>query len=131
MKKIYKYLITTFIGILISFSVLLYKKSFNVTSYQELFHHLSDATVVSGVLLIGMGLLIGIANTDFFDIFKYGILSFFNMFRRNNFIRKYETYYDYKEARKDKAKISYLYIIIIGLVFILMSIIFLILYTKY
>ena len=57
-------------------------------------------------------------------------MRFFSMFKKNPREVKYETLYDYKVAKAEKPKAHFLYLIIVGGAFILISIIFLILWDQ-
>ena len=88
---------------------------------------LCDGFFVPGVVILGFGLLVVASNGGTFDMIVYGTKKFFDLFRRNAYKRVNETFYEYKKAKSDK-KIEFLYMIITGLVFIAISIIFLVLY---
>ena len=64
------------------------------------------------------------------SIFTYGMQSFINLFKRDRSKMKYKTYYDYKEAMSDNKK-PYGFILLVGLVFVAISLIFTFLWIKY
>ena len=59
----------------------------------------------------------------------YGVMQFFNLFRKDPTNRKYKTFYDYKKAQEDK-KIEFWYLIIVGAILIGISLIFLAIYNN-
>ena len=75
----------------------------------------------TGIVIVGFGLLVFVNNEGIFNIFVYGIKSAFNVMRFNHEKQKTkETYQEYCQKRK---KNKFGYIIIIGLIFILISIV--------
>ena len=92
-------------------------------------HILCDSFFVPGVVLLGFGLLVVASNGGTFDMLIYGTKKFFNMFRKNPSARLQETFYDYRTAKSEN-KMSFLHLIVVGLVFIAISIIFLLLWYE-
>lgn len=128
MKKIRKYLITITIGLVISFLIMLLKNIFNQDNVKDVMHILCDSFFASGVFIAGYGLLVVASNGGTFDMFVYGISKFVNMFRKNMNKEKHKTYYEYKQAKAEKPKNEFWYLVLIGVGFILISLIFLIFY---
>ena len=127
MRKYLKYIITVTIGLAFSALIIFSKDIFNQESTTEVMKILCDGFFVPGVVILGFGLLVVASNGGTFDMIVYGTKKFFDLFRRNAYKRVNETFYEYKKAKSDK-KIEFLYMIITGLVFIAISIIFLVLY---
>ena len=124
-----KYLIAFLVGIGLFMMVVIIKDLFHQTEPKDIYHILSDAFFVPGVLLIGFGLILFASNEGTFDMLSYGLLSFFNLFRRDMTKMKYHDYHDYKESKREKRQ-SFGHLIIIGLIFIALSILMLMLYSK-
>ena len=73
-----------------------------------------DAFAIPGIVCFAVGILVWASNGGAFDIFAYGGRIFVRMFfKRDVKDRKYPTYYDYREARKEKKR-SFWYMIIVG-----------------
>lgn len=130
MKKIYKYLITFAVGLLLTFFALLVKDVFHLTETVDLMKAFCDATFVAGVLLACAGGLVVASNGGVFDMLAYGVRMIFVVFKRNVTERKYKDFYEYREARKANKR-SFAFLIVVGLVYIAVSMIFLALYYKY
>ncbi len=129
MKRKYHYLITTIIGILFFIAIISMKNIFEKNTSTEIFHVLTDATFVPGLVLFGFGLLVLAYNAGTFDMLAYGMRMLFGKFFRNISDRKYKTFYDYKTAvHEEKKQCGYL--IIVGLAFLGLSLIFLMIYFQ-
>lgn len=129
MKPWLKYLITFGIGAVMSFLSAWALGLFSAESATEVMKALSDGCAISGVLLIGVGLLVFASNAGMFSIVSYGAIMFVNAFRRDVSKRKYKTYYDYTEAKKDKKK-KFSHLLLTGLAFVVLAVFFLILFYK-
>lgn len=129
-KPIYRYLITFGAGILFTFLALLVKDIFNLKNTVDILKAFCDATFVAGVLIVCAGGLVVAANGGTFDMLSYGVRQIFVLFRKDVTKRKYKDFYEYKEAKRG-TKRGFLHLIIIGFVFIAISMIFLLLYYQY
>lgn len=133
MRTLFKYLITSVIGLLVVLAIILSKDVFGQTDAKAVMQILSDGFLVPGVLLAGVGLLIFASNGGAFDMLAYGFRLLFvglqNLFRKDKIEKKYKDYYEYHESRS-KSKISIAFMLIIGVVFILLAVIFLLCYNQ-
>lgn len=123
MSNIKKYLITIGVGLIMTFAFVLIRGLQNQTEIEKIMHILCDSFFITGVLLTGSGLLVVVSNLGAFEIIVYGMTSFIDYFRKRP-ERKYETFYDYHISR-EKNKASFAFLLIIGIAFIGMSLIFL------
>ena len=129
MKRFGKYLITLAFGLAIAMIVLISKDVFSQTQAVKIFHILTDAFFVAGVVITSAGLLVFSSNEGTFDMLVYGVGSFFDMFRKVS-KKKYETFYDYRVAHEEK-KIKFGFICIVGLFLLAISGIMYLFYCKY
>lgn len=130
MKTVYKYLITAAFGAVLAFIVLLIKDVFHLSQTVDVMKALCDGFFVSGVLIACFGGLVFASNGGVFDMITYGVKNLFWLFKKNPADRKYKDFYEYREAMKEKKR-SYGYMVIVGLAYIAVSLIFLALYYKY
>lgn len=98
---------------------------------QEIMEVLSNIFLLAGVITTGLGLLIFASNLGSFDMLSYGTKLVFNLAcseqKRKEFHNRYPDYYAYyTEKRKEKVKYSYL--LKIGVIFMLFSVLFTILF---
>ena len=128
-SKIAKYLITFAIGCIGAFIIMALKNIFQSETVKDTFHILTDAFFVPGVLITCFGILVVATNGGTFDMLAYGVMQFFNLFKKNPANRKYKTFYDYKKAQEDK-KLEFWYLIIDGVILIGISLIFLVVYNN-
>lgn len=128
-KRILPYLITFLVGAAISVAIICGKQVWTAESGKVVMQILSDAFFVPGVLLAGVGLIIFASNGGAFDMLGFAVLLFFNLFRRDVNKRKYKDFYEYRESKKDR-KTSMAFMLIVGVVFIAVAVIFLIIYLK-
>ena len=129
MQKYVKYIVTFLIGLFISVAIMVSKNVFKQEELVDTMHILTDAFFVPGVIILGFGLLVVASNGGTFDMLVYGTKKFINLFRKDVSKEMNDTFYDYRKARSEQ-KGEFLYLIIVGLVFIVISIIFLLLYYE-
>ena len=127
MKTVYRYLITTGVGMLIVLLVVLMKNGFTETDVEIVMQIWCDAFFVSGVFLTCGGLIVVASNGGVFDMLGYAVSLLWYTFKSSKVERKYKTFYDYREARKDRKR-SVSYVLIVGLALLAISVVFLILY---
>lgn len=128
MKTIWKYLITIAFGLVIALLVLLSKGTFSQTEAVDVYKDLCDALFIPGVTIVCFGLLVFASNGGVFNMLKFGMIKLFDLFKRDLTKVKYRTYYDYSEAQKDKNK-GFWYLLVVGAVFIVASVVFLVVYN--
>ncbi|MBQ8554734.1 MAG: DUF3899 domain-containing protein [Clostridia bacterium] len=92
----------------------------------------SDGFFVSALLFIGIGLLIWVSTTGFFDIFSYGFSSLLVLFTPLKKPSDHKHYYEYKceKEAKRKGKGSPLSILFVGIACLLLSTLLVFLYYQ-
>ena len=128
MKKYIKYFVTVGVGLIIALWVAISNGLFSQTDIMVIYQILSDSFLVAGVLVAGFGLLLFVSNEGVFDGLRYGFKVLAQMFKRHPTPVK-ETYYDYRTA-KGRNKISFGYLVICGVGFLAICILFSILYAS-
>lgn len=126
-KKILPYLITAVLGIAITVIIICVNHIWERESAQGVMQILSDAFLIPGVIIGGVGLLVFASNGGAYDMLGYAMLMFFNLFRRDVNKRKYKDFYEYRQSKKDR-KHGFAFMLIVGVVFIAVAVVFLILY---
>jgi drug/metabolite transporter (DMT)-like permease len=129
MKALKKYLITLLVGFAGVALILWSKDIMAQTAAVDVFHILCDAFFVVGFVITAAGLLVFSSNEGTFDMLVYGVKSFLDMFRKDS-IKKYDTFYDYRESRA-QSKMSFGFMIICGLFFLAVSMVMYYFYTQY
>lgn len=116
-----QYGVTTLIGLGLTVGVALLRGLTGGLPGALVARYLSDGAAAAGIFLGGIGLLVWIAGTDFFDIFSYAAHSFatFVMFWRR--LEKPARFYDYKTQRAEKRGKPIRFIFMVGLGFLLLS----------
>ena len=127
MKKYLKYVITFAVGLVIAFLVLIVKDIFNLSNKIDIIIAFCDSAFVSGVLIMSFGLLCLADKGGTFDMLAYGIRRFFGIFRRDVTKVKYRTFYEYRKAMQER-NIHFGYLLIIGGIYLVTSLVFLIIY---
>ena len=127
MKTVYRYLITAGVGLLIVLLVVLMKNGFEEQDVEIAMQIWCDAFFVSGVFLTCGGLIVVASNGGVFDMLGYAVSLLWYTFKSSKVERNYKTFYDYREARKDRKR-SVSFVLIVGLALIAVSVVFLILY---
>lgn len=121
------YVIATIVLAAITVLVGWARDGFTDTDTHLLLRDWCDAFFVSGVLGLGFGLLMLASNGGVFDIFAYGAIVFFNLFKKDPLDRKYGGYYEYTQARRQKKR-SFWFLVIVGGAYLLVCAILLILF---
>lgn len=129
MKAYKKFFITMLIGLGAVALILWSKDILQQTAPVEIFHILTDAFFVVGTVITCAGLLVFSSNEGSFDMLVYGVKSFLDMFRKNS-MKKYDTFYDYRESRADK-KLKFGFLLICGLMFLVISLVMYFFYRQY
>lgn len=123
MKIIYKYLITGGIGLLIAFAVAVSKNIFFAKELVDVIEILIDSFFVPGILLFCFGLLVLATNGGTFDMLAYGMARFISLFKKEPNDVKFKTFHEYTLAKHEENR-PFGYLVIVGLIFIIISIIF-------
>lgn len=121
MKKFCKYLITLTVGLAAVLLIAWAKDVFAQTEPGKVFHILCDVFFAVGTVMCCAGLLVFSSNEGTFDMISYGISSFIDLFRTTS-KKKYATFYDYREGKKEK-KFSFGFLLICGLLFVAVSLV--------
>ena len=112
-----EYLITFFTCALLVFVIVAIRGIFTVGDNKLVLHYLVDAFFAVGILCLGFGLLVAVTNWGAFEMIVYGFMRFISLFKKDPKNVKYPTFYDYHVARAEKEKMSYLYFILIGILY--------------
>lgn len=129
MKKALRYLIPSLICAVTVILILVGRGAFT-KSGRPLITDLCDAFAVPGMIMLCFGLLVFATNGGTFDMLAFGVRKLFDLFKKDLTKVKYRTFYDYREAQKEKKR-SFAHFIIVGAGFLLVSIAFLIVYYYY
>ena len=89
----------------------------------------SDGLFVACIVFLGIGSLVWVSSTGFFDIFRYGFRSLLVLFTPLRKPEENGSYYEYKAEREAKRAKPSWFMLIVGAVFLLLS--FLCLYLYY
>lgn len=127
MKRFLKYSISAAVGLVAAIALMFSRGILGAQGVNEVMHILSDSFFVPGAVLCGVGLLVVVSNGGFFDIFAYGFISFASVFKKDVKKRKYKDYVEYKQAQRGEKR-NVWFLLIVGLAFIVLAIIFLIVF---
>ncbi len=128
MKTYVKYLITFVVGLILALWVMISKDLFAEERVYMIYQILAESFSVPAVLMLGFGGLVFVSNEGMFDSLSYGLTSFMDLFRKEK-RNKFKTFYDYKESKKDRS-MSFGYLLICGIVFVAIAIVFHLLYAN-
>lgn len=129
MKKFLEYLITTLVGAVIVVIVVCAQKIWTQGVVAKM-GTLSDAFFAAGVFIGCIGLLVFVSDRGAFDMLKYAVVMLIAKFKRNVKDRKYKDFNEYRAARSERENKPIAYMLIVGVCFLLVAIVFLILYYK-
>ncbi len=122
-----RYVFTAAAGLLITFSICLLKGVFRETDSALIVRYLSDAFLIPGVLLAGIGLLSYIKKEGVYDGLGYTFHTMKRAFTMRRYMDPIEegsedrTYFGYKQQVKAKRKVAW-HLIIVGGGFLLIAI---------
>lgn len=120
MKNMKKFWVSFIVCSVCTFFLAWLRGIFDQTAPVYIFHILSDCFLVVGTVAACIALLLFVSNEGTFDIFAYGMQSFWGFFRKDR-VRKYDTLYDYRMARQEK-KVPFLFLLICGGLFLVLSV---------
>lgn len=122
-----KYLSAFLVAVALFFITISLRNIYQESSTLKIMHYLCDGFVVPGVVLLGSGLIVFVYNHGAFHALGYAIKHLFTMLiPLSN--KKEERYSDYL-SRQRKVK-NYLFLFIVGGIFFLVGIVFLIIYLN-
>ena len=124
-KKILEYSISFVACAVVTLIVLAIRGVFTETDLKTIYRYFSDSFFTVGVICAGFGLLVAVSNWGAFDFIIYGFMRFISLFKKDHNDIKYKTYYDYSIARAERQKSEFLYLIIVGAIYIIVGAIFL------
>lgn len=127
MKKYIKYIITFLLCSIVAITIMFTKGIQEKDSLRDVMHILVDSFFVPGIVMSGFGLLVLCSNGGTFDMLTYGLRKMLFAFKRDLSNEKYKTFYEYRMAKASSPR-PYLYLVIVGCFFILLSCIFLVIY---
>ena len=91
---------------------------------------LTNAPFIVGAILFCFGILVALANGGAFEFIVYGVRRFFSLFKKDPNNIKFKTFYDYHIYHSEKPKSPFLYLVIVGLIYVGISMIFMVLYIN-
>ena len=120
-----KYSAASAFGIGVFFLVVGLRNIYSQTSIKEIMRFLSDGFIIPGVLLLCFGVLVAVANMGSFNgigyALKHAVLMLIPFSKK-----KHQTYAEYVESKKQTH--GYAFLFIVGGVFMVAGIVFLILW---
>lgn len=128
-KRILEYVISFSAFLLLSFVIAIL---FGLFSYKEdyrIYEAICNGLFISAVFSLSIGGLLFVHNNGFFEIIIYGIFRFITLFTKRRKY-KYETFYDYHVAQAEKPKAEYGYFLVVGLFYLVVSLLFLYLWAN-
>ncbi len=126
-----EYGIATIVGLVIVLIYVWATGTFTAVRASDVYKNLSNACLISGGFAVGGGLLVYVANQGGFMGLRYGV-----EWTLGRFIQAMkagtESYHDFRQRHSARPKTPWLFLVIVGGAFLLLSLLFLILfYTVY
>ena len=87
------------------------------------FGYLCDGFFICGVMFTGVGALLWVSNTGFFDLFGYAVKSILSMFSSRKEIDAFPGFYEYKceqDAKRSEHPLTHT-VLIVGLILLALS----------
>ena len=129
-KKLLKYGITAGLGALMAFITMNNYGIFAATEWKAISKILADAFTIPGMLFILIGCLVWVSGDGFFDGISYALSYTFKLLvpGAEKKMPKYADYVELKRDKREKNKFSFAFLFIVGGIYLLIAIIFIILY---
>ena len=89
-----------------------------------------NGTFIVGVICAGIGMLVILSHGGAFEMLAYGMMRFFSLFRKDPTKVKFKTFYDYHLYKSGEPKDSVAFLLIVGLLYIGLSILFMVLWNN-
>ncbi|MCR5606683.1 MAG: DUF3899 domain-containing protein [Treponema sp.] len=127
-KKNLHIIIAVFIGLFIALTVIFYEKSLfdenQMIGKFSIARLLCDGFFVSSVFLLSVGGMSAVLEHGGFDAIRYATARLVDRIKHPNpKDRDYESYYDYVKEKHSKKTIKFLYLLVIGAIFLAISIV--------
>lgn len=129
-KKWLKYVITAVIGVGLAAAVSVWQGFAPGQAPALAARHLSDGFFVAGLLLAGLGALVWVSSTGFFDMLSYGVHSLLVLFSVLRRPEEHMSFYEYKLEKDQKRGKPMVHLLIVGLFLIALSVLCLVLYYQ-
>lgn len=120
-KDALQYIITAAIGLVIAAVIICTGKIWTLET-KDILHLLINAFFAPGVFIAGIGLLVFASNEGAFDMLGFAVTKLADLFRRDYKSRKYKDFYEYRNIKHENAH-SMAFMLIVGVVFIAVSLI--------
>ena len=130
-RRILEYSITTAVCAITTFIVLVIRGIFKNPGMKDMMLYFTDSFFSVGIICAMVGLLVFVSNGGVFDMLVYGVYRFITLFKKDHTDVKYQTFYDYRVIKAEREKSEFLFLIIVGVVFVGISMIFLIQWYQY
>ena len=123
-----QYIIPSVVGVLVFIAICITNDIFALKTGEEIFTVLSNACAIPGFIMFGIGILLWVTNEGLFNGISYGLKTVGRSFtaRKGEKIKE-EEFYEYNARQKSK-NYAFKHLLIVGGVFILLSILFAYLY---
>lgn len=130
-KMIIRYSVVFLIGLLMFFMYIRSRGLFSVRDKLQLYMILSDGFVIPGFIILGIGCMLIVANAGVFDMASYtmGKIKSILRSRYDDSVNYPKTYFDYK-LKYSGRKVQSLPCVLVGILFVLLSMIFNYLYLS-
>ena len=128
-SRLRPYLVTGLISLAVVFMILWSRGTFQKSEPAQVYMDLSDAFLVPGAMLAGIGGLLFASGSGIFDMLNFGVMKVFSLIRSDaHRASQPKTFYDYVESKSGTKKGRYGYLLLSGLVLLALAGLFLALY---
>ena len=117
----FKYVICMAITGLLVLLYLLVMQFFQIKIPLQKVRIFSDACFIVGVMTLSVGCLCFVSANGVFDGLFYALKQFFWMVRVWDLGKKHESFYEYKKRLSEKPTVPYLFLVLIGIFWILLA----------
>jgi hypothetical protein len=124
-KALLKYGVTATVGAILAFGVMWGRGVFAATTAEKALSCISDGFFVVGLIFAGIGLLLAISSTGIFDMLGYAFKSLIYLFTPMTIDRSQGGFYEYKMRKKEQRRAVPLYILWVGIAFIVIALVIL------
>ena len=124
--KNFKYYVQAIMGLVLAFAIMVSRGLFESTTLADKVKYIGDGFTVAGILYLGVGALLWVSTTGFFDIFSYAIKKAAHAILPGMVQDDVGKFYEYKVENESKRKGFFEYFTLkLGVLFTVISLILL------
>ena len=117
-----RYFITIIVGLVMA-AIMCFSRDILSAEGTMVYHILSDAFAVPGLFILAAGILVMVSNEGLFNGISYGIKAVTKALTNRREPKMEESFYEYHTRKSGQERIRFGHLLIVGVVFVVISVI--------